>query len=237
MTVLNYGWEIPAGDAVVPTTANSGGANHDAWNAVNHPAGSPTNETDTAHARLGAQSGRYRVGSTASTGTWEAWTTSMGTKTRVQGRIDLRLTALLASYQAFWRAYSGTTSRLQLGLNSSEQVQLLNAANSTVATFTSVVPITTWVRIEWDIELSTSAAWTIRYYADAASETVTEELSGSAAALGGSADGYRFGMPSGTASLVEWNVDNAQLRDDGLWPGRADPPNRMLTLPMFRGAR
>jgi hypothetical protein len=212
-TAITNDFEAPAGNAIALTTANSGGGARTAFAAVSATAGQ-TVATDTAVKYAGAQSAKFATGATAGQA-YVAWTHFAGATT-INGRAYVRIPATLTAFQAFFRPYSSSTSRLALGFNTSNRLQLLDSALAQVAIadVANAAPLTTWVRVEWQFNFATGA-YTVSYFATPGSTTATQILTGTGATFGGTATEYRLGCASHGANLVGYHLDNVGLDTAG----------------------
>jgi hypothetical protein len=208
---LNNGAEGGTEDATV-TTANSGGASGDAWDAV---VGTPTITFDNEHA-LGTRA--YKVTAAASAQQM-AWTsTSHGTRAQTWGRVYLWSNGHPSGVTGIIRWVTGGSQAARLRYESTGVLTLSDAGNAAEFATAAAIPTGQWVRIEWHIVFVNSGATVeLRTYNSADSTTPTENLStGAAAGIGVNCDRVEFGSLN-SATWTGW-MDGIQANDTG-WPG------------------
>lgn len=147
------------------TTANSGGASGNAWDAVFLSTGAGTVVYDTAQSAHGGVSIRH---STADVGDsiQLQWVASVGTPSRLWGRLYYRTASLTLSTDVF-RVRSSLGNQVARIAHSANTglVLLRNGANSIVYTSTNAVVVNTWYRFEWDFRPGASVTNTVTWYA------------------------------------------------------------------------
>ena len=128
------------------TTANTGGASGSAFDTVNIGA-SATLAFDNTHAAHQSLSCKVATGVTA-TNTLAEWTTSMGSQTTVWYRQYLYFTALPNPSLRPIAFRAGASLAAAIGISLTGKLQLINSGSSVVVTFTNVIPLNQWFRIE-----------------------------------------------------------------------------------------
>ncbi len=204
-----------------PTAANSGGASGTAFDVV-----SGTGLTyDSAQAAHGARALRF-VGSESAGPSYVEWAAAVGTRTEIWGRFYAYVgSAYPSAGQALFRAYDGAAAACRVQLNASGKLALLGtSASPQLIISASVVPLNTWIRVEFHFVFSATAGVVeLRYYDSADSATITETLSLSGQALTAQATRYQFGQISqttpGTGTYTQW-LDDLAISVAG-WPGAA----------------
>lgn len=197
MLVFSEGFD-GAADGVAFTSANSN------WTTFS-PAGGCVSDTTRKYG--GAASGRFdAAGASAQIGV--QFTEMTTAKAVWRMRMDSAPSSNTVAMQ--FRTNGTNALCCEMRIQSTGAIQIRNSSQVSQAISSSIVPAATWVRFEMD---AVSGAMTLRYYADAASSTVTETLSGSYATQ----DVGRFSL--GAASTTTWgvNVDTAEV-DDGATP-------------------
>lgn len=208
MTRLTHSFESgqTSGTAISAANSATGGNAFDAFDPTSLASGA-LREYSSTQVKTGSLAGHF-VAPTAAGRSAVEWTTSMGTLSTVWLRFyawHASQTGGLATGSVFFRGWSATTNRCQLGLNSTGHITIYNAAATAVASTTAIVPTSSWYRVEAKIDLSASGTYEVRYYNNAALESVTatETISGSAVNFGGTGDTYAFGH---TTTDVNTNV-------------------------------
>lgn len=205
------------------TTANSGGASGDPWDAT---VGTPTITFDNAQA-LGTLS--YKVVAAASA-QQVAWTsTSHGTQSETWGRLYLWSQAAPSGVTGIVRFVVGGSQAARLRYESTGLLTLSDAGNSAEFSTAAAIPTGQWVRIEWHIQfVNTGATVELRTYNAADSTTPTENLSTTATGIGVNCDRVEFGSFN-SATWTGW-MDGIQVNNTG-WPGPITDRARRLIVP------
>lgn len=142
----------------------------------------------SAHAAHGSLSMAVSTGGTASVA-YAGWTTSLGARTSLFGRAYLYLTANPASPDRiiYFNGQGGTNAG-GIQLTTTRQLQPQDTNFVQPFTFTSVIPLNTWVRVEWFVVTGAAGAASldVRYYASLDSATITEEHIDATGVYGGS---------------------------------------------------
>lgn len=198
MTRLTHSFEagVATGTAISAANSATGGNAFDTFDPTSLAAGA-LREYSTVQAKTGTLGGHFKA-PTAAGRSAVTWSTSMGTLSTVWLRYyawHASQTGGLSTGSVFFRCFSATTNRAQVGLNSTGKVTIYNAAGTAVASTTATVPTSSWYRVEAKIDLSASGTWEVRYFNNAAleSSTPTETISGSAVNFGGTGTIYNFG--------------------------------------------
>lgn len=202
------------------TAANSGGASGDAWdNVLRATADGGAFIYDDEHARGTAA---YKITS-ATSPVWAGWDSgSVGTLTEAWGRLYLWLPAVPSAELALVRVRSGGSQSARIAITSSGLLILRQASNAAVATSTGTVPTGQWVRIEWHIiAATTNGTIEARVYGSADSETITETMSSSTAALTAAVDEVQYGPVGSEDGHTYWLDDLAATDVDWLGPAAA----------------
>src|SRR6266851_3113313 len=121
----------PSGTTV--TTANSGGASGNAFDAVTVTSSGQTCASDNAQAAHGALSIKLATGATAA-GTFVRWTTSMGTQTTIWFRVYAYYQANPGSSVRLWNATASGTSCGSVLVTTAGKLLFANSAGTTVLT-------------------------------------------------------------------------------------------------------
>lgn len=201
MTVLTNSAEGGTSGATV-TTGNSGGASGDAWSGVAINAGAVTYDNTRAH--TGALS--YKIVGATSGNNHLAW--SLGTVTEAWGRVYLYLTGLPAANLGVIRLRSGSAQAARIDITTGGLIQLRNAADATIATGATAVATGQWVRLEWHVIAGTTGATLeCRLYGDAASTTITETVSNTAAVLTANVTDVNYGAVASNPANTLWLDD------------------------------
>jgi hypothetical protein len=193
------------------SAANSAGASGNAFDSVVGTA--PTfSTTHAAH-------GTLAMTSATAAQSMVQWVASLGTPTEIWSRFYLFLTGNPSvALPVMWaRDSTNAANASGLRVNTTSNPGVL--ANATFVNFTSVIPATTWVRVEVHslITGGTTVTTDARYYATADSVTATETQTTGAVAQTISAFGaIRFGANLAQTNAV-W-MDDVACAPDG-WIG------------------
>jgi hypothetical protein len=188
-------------DGTAVTIANSGGASGDAFDSVTPLTGAPDqpifSSDQVAHGNLA-----YKIGPTFISNCYVEH--QIQAASRLYGRMYLRATSVTPSNGpcAILRFYNGSTLACGLSITNIPggklQWQAGPIGNAQVGSpSTNTLPIDTWVRIEWDVAFSaTAAVLTARYFASMDATIPTETITVSAQNTNSQvqADRVRYGL-------------------------------------------
>lgn len=193
------------------TTANSGGASGNAWDAV---VGTPTITYDNTHA-LGTLSYKVVASTTAQQVAWTS--ASHGTQSETWGRLYLWSQSAPTGVTGIVRFVVGGSQAARIRYEPTGLLTLSDAGNAAEFSTAAAIPTGQWVRIEWHIQfVATNATVELRTYNTADSTTPTESLSTTAAGIGAGCDRVEFGSFNST-TWTGW-MDGIQVNNTG-WPG------------------
>lgn len=200
------------------TTGGSGGASGDAFDAI-----TSTPTWQTAGARRGAMGMQTTTGAQKQV-SWN--TTSLGSGlTTLYGRVYFQGSAIQgvrlvqgdgATTTDIHRiAWVTTTGKMQVNILGGTSVNSVN-----------VVPINTWVRLEWQITLNgTTATVTLKLFLNPDSTVETETITQSAASTDATIAGCRIGAGSSVAATLSF--DDFRVQGD-TYPGPVKPPGLIM---------
>lgn len=163
------------------TTGNSGGASVNAFDVVTIGTSSAVT-FDNGHAAHGSLAYKMAVPVGVANISSVAWTTSLGTQTTVWFRLYLYFTSQPATF-GVWRALQGASLCAGVVLVSDGTMQVRNAANGTVFTTASVIPINQWFRLEGFVTGSASTGQVELKFFSSLDATVPDETQTSLANL------------------------------------------------------
>jgi hypothetical protein len=144
MTTLTNSFEGGTSGTTI-TAANSGGASGNAFDSVSIGT-SGSLVFDNARAAHGLLSAKAATGGTADEVLME-WTTSLGTQATVYYRAYLYLTSNSAAVQPV-EVRAGGSSAASIAISTSGNLRLVNGAFAVVMTFSGMVPLGQWFRLE-----------------------------------------------------------------------------------------
>lgn len=213
------------------STANSGGALGDAWDAVT-PGTNQTLAYDTSFAMSGA-SIKGTLAATLATN-YVQWSTALGTLTtnqRLGGRMYFAFDTTPAAGWQLWRVLSGAGSML-LGvrLDASQHISWALAAGTSPTVGTTVLVTNTLYRIEWDFTgIGTAAGTALMKLYDGDSTTELDSISDATAQNFGSTapTQVRIGtsVTAGPATSSSYWMEDLAFNDTGLMgPARVAAP-------------
>jgi hypothetical protein len=212
------------------TTGNSGGGSGNAWDVVNITNGAATfSSTVAAHGSLA-----YAFSTTASSGVANVgWTSSVGVVTTFYGRAYVYLTGSPTSPDANVQIRgTGSSTGGNIQISTARQIVAQTPSFANAFTFTTVLALSTWYRIEWQMVTGSagSANFTINLYVGD-SGTVTETHTDSTFAWGGTGGvaEVEFGWTNTHPSQPTLYMDDIQVNSTG-FPGPAIQPSP-LTQP------
>jgi hypothetical protein len=212
------------------TTGNSGGSSGNAWDVVNITNGAATfSSTVSAHGSLA-----YAFSTTASSGVANVgWTSSVGVVTTFYGRTYVYLTGSPGNPDANVQIRgTGSSTGGNIQISTSRQIIAQSPSFANAFTFTTVLALSTWYRIEWQMVTGSagSASFTINLYVGD-SGTITETHTDSTFAWGGTGGvaEVEFGWTNTHPSQPTLYMDDIQVNSTG-YPGPAIQPNP-LTQP------
>lgn len=205
--------------------------------SVTNSAGTGQNAFDTVSVSNGS-AGAYST-SVAAHGTLSAlfvtppaggvanvhWNTSLGQQTTLYGRANIYLTAYPGANDAVIQFQNAGAwgGGIQIAVNG----QIILQSNTYVQTNSvSVIPLNTWVRIEWQVVCGAAgaASLTVRYYNVLDSTTITEIITDVTNAYGSGATpvvgDVGFGWNSNHPSQPNMFMDDLQVSNTG-WIGPA----------------
>lgn len=223
--MTSISWNAEGGSAgVTISPANSGGASGTAWDTVSIVANG-TAVYDNTPALTGNMSAKVATGITSGSVfmQWGAaitalWASGMTTH---YGRAYLRYTSLPSVNRIViqWVDTTLATNRGNFLLLTTGALRLRNAANGTVATFTTTLSIDTTYRLEWRADGSATGAYRMDLFLGNNASAI-ESIVGGTANFGGTIGGASFGYLTNGASIANQWIDSIQLNDTGL-PGPA----------------
>lgn len=209
------------------TTSDVGSG--DAWDAVLIGTGAAITY-DNAHTYGGRA---YKLVSGTSSTRLEWQSGSVGVQSEVWGRLYAYFTANPAAELVVMRLRRSAGQTARWGVNSSGKVVIRNAANSVIATSSTSVSLNQWVRLEFHcVPLTSNGTAECRIYNSPDSDSVTETISSTTAALTADTDEIHWG-PVGTIGGETYWLDHLNLNSIG-WPGPAG--SRPPLPPMRRRA-
>lgn len=201
-------------NGVALSTANTGGASGDAVDGVSIGAGGTLafSNAQAAHGTLsclsatGASSvacyGFFTLA--AVTGDYQRWYVKLPTLPGVERG--------LFSYR------SGAGQSCRISINAAGQINVRNAANTTLLNSTVTLSAGSWFRLEWHITFSaTVGAVTLRIYTSMDSTTIAETMTITNAVLTATSDQFRFGVPASAALAVDAYMDDASIEGGGFF--------------------
>ncbi len=162
-------------DEATVTTSNTDGP--DQFTAVNS-----TPVFDTAQFYQGASS--IRINTDGAGGAKYVRWTDGANQTHATARLLVRMSGSPPSNTSFCQIQNSTgTGNFRMQIITTRAIRAQNSAGTTLATTTAIIPLDTWIRLELECDTGTGD-WSIKYYEDPASNTVTETISGTGASLG-----------------------------------------------------
>lgn len=214
MTLLVNSFD--GGTAGSPVAAvGSGGVSGSAFDSVSTTA-SGVNNYDATHVAHGGLANLIQCTSAVASNGQNIWSSSMGSKTQVWGRLYQYWTAIPTSgTERIWKATSSGALASSVGINASGHIVVTNAAGTAVLTSAAVIPLNAWWRVEFMIKLSATTGqvefklFTTNMDAAAPDETQT---SAATAVLTAAADAYVYGLQS-NALVTSWWQDDVALSD------------------------
>lgn len=205
-------------DGVTASTANTGGASGDAFDDVHGPGGS-TVEFDDAHGPMA-----YKVHTQAASPyeVWLEWDFA-GTAAGNGGRMELYFTAYSdPSIQCLVLAEIMTAAGGQILLYIDHLGRLAMINSGIVWTSTAVFPLNTWCRLEWALTFGGTGTYDVAMYADTATTTALEELTGSRSWGGGASGLSRFRVTGDHVNeTIDFWVTNLKVTESAALPGPA----------------
>lgn len=235
--MTSISWNAEGGsDGTAVSTANSGGASGTAWDTCQRGT-SATNEYDSAQFANGALSVLIATAGTSTTAynRWGAALTALWASglTTHYGRFMFRLAAIPGTNRILveFLDTAAATNRANFLMLTTGALRLRNAANGTVATFTTVCGVDTWYRVEYRVDGSTTGAYEMHLYAGN-SLTALEDIVGGTANFGGTVGCVNYGYVSNGASLANLWFDSLQINDVALpGPESGTPATVLDTTP------
>lgn len=217
MTVLTNSFEGGTNGTTL-TTANSGGASGNAFDAVTNTGTNAVDIFDNTVAAHGTLSCKVATG-TSSVQSLNRWSTSMGTVTQVWFRMYLYFTAFpTAVTRVMGYATSGGTTCGIVGVAATTgKVNFFNASGSAIITTANAVPLNAWCRVEgFLIGSATVGQMQLKLFTTPDSQTPTEMLTSTAAQNTTGAPGlYSFGIISNAANLGPFWMDDIGISSTG----------------------
>lgn len=199
------------------TAGNSGSGTANAFDNVIVSNGAAVySSTTAAHGTLSGSFSTTAAGGVAYT----LWTSSVGTQGTVYGRAYFNITANPAAADAnVQHRGTGGSSAGNIQIGTTRQLIMQTPAFTTSHTFTSVIPLNTWIRVEWQMVAGGAGvgSLTVNYYATADSTTVTETFTDNTNAWGGTGGiaEVDFGWTNTHASQPTLFVDDVGVSATG----------------------
>lgn len=166
------------------TTGNSGGTSGHAFDLATVTNGTLVfSNTQAAHGTLSANMSTTVAGGVA----WVGWN-SFAPTTTFYGRCNIYLTALPNVTDAvFQHKGSSSSSAGNIQINTSGQLVGQTPSFANAFTFTSVIPLNTWIRVEWFLSagIAGTGSLTVNYYNSKDSTVITESQRDQTFAWGG----------------------------------------------------
>ncbi|GAA4082755.1 hypothetical protein [Actinomadura miaoliensis] len=190
------------GAAVTPT--NSGGGSGNVWNTViTGGSGSLTYSGEQARGTLS-----YKITGDAASDVLLGWEQALGTQTEEWGRVELYLPSVPSGNWTLVWLRNATSQVMQIRLNPTGRLELLNTTGAVIAASAAVVAIGRWVRIEWHcIARASGGTATVSLYNDVDAVTPTETIGSSNAALADGITRRHFGRAAGAGPGIAY-LDN-----------------------------
>lgn len=219
MPVLTADFEGGTNGATI-ATADAGSQN--AWDVVATTTGATRTYT-TAQAAHGTKSASFATGTTVGASSVK-WSTSL-TASAAAGPFFCVAYLFLPSFTKQPVPVSfmsgSTTNRVGLRITLSGTIAVLVAGVSTIQeTSVSVIPASTWVRVELKAVGDASVgSYEMRYFATADSPVPSEVLNngGATVGTGGTIDSVSFGITQGIASVPTFEMDDIGASDAGFF--------------------
>jgi len=234
MTRLENTFEGYGSSGIAITTGNSGGASGNAFDVVTVNAGSILESASSAVGDGGLRS--MRVNGAATELAYAAWTTSMGTKTEIWGRMYVGLTAFPTSATRIFGAYTATRSAA-LQLSAAGKINLYDAGGTSQAVTTSSLNIGL-SRVEFHFVLNaTTGLLEVKLFLTNPQGTTPDETKTTAATLstGANATGYRFGRSeTGSGATGDYWLDAVAIDDTGYIGPYSAPSTDVYPKPIMQ---
>lgn len=230
MTNLNYNADSGTNGNTVTITDTASGDHLD----VVQPGTGGTVQWSNTHPAHGPLGITFLTGAT-STSTYVAWTTQLGSLTQIWGRAYFYLPTVPPTVtQVIARGLGATAQKFRLFVNTSGKLVLADSATVSAGTTTSTMLANTQQRVEFMVTSGTSAAFELRYFASAESDTPTETLTGSTTNFGtANFDEIRFGTGANFANVTAYFLDDLNVNSVG-FPGPVQlwtPQPRVFQVP------
>lgn len=218
MPTLTNSAEGGSEDAAV-TAGNSGGASGNAFDSVSIT-GSGSITFDNEHSRGNRA---FKITGDTTNATYLNYTSSLGTVGEAWGRVYVYFTANPGATLGVVRLRIGGLQVSRFTISTSGMWQIRNASNSLLATMTSTITLNAWTRMEWHV-LATAAGGDIecRLYNTADSNSITDQLSDTNAALATNIDEVNVGHHNANPVTTFW-ADDLNVNTT-TWPGPALTP-------------
>lgn len=197
---------------ITVTTANSGGASGDAWDAVVIAGASTLTYSDvqSVHGDLA-----YAVNGGGSGGATIQWTTSLGASpTELYGRLYLYLPGNPASNLILIQCSGNAGNAWRIVVTTAGLVSLRNASNAEVAASTTAVSTGQWVRLEWHVVITsgTTGDLTARLFNSTEALISTETVTASGITMQSEFTTLRHG-DFGGATTAAFYLDSITVND------------------------
>ena len=206
------------------TTGNSGGASGTAFDAVTIDAdGECAYSGAEAVAAISPLSAALSTGASG-TATLLGWhASSFGSPSQCYSRMYVYLTAYPPSTVTIYEPTSSSTALAFLHLSASGVLALLNAAGTAIFTFTDLVPLNQWTRIETFLDFSAGNC-EVRLFLDPYNTTPDEDHTASGQAITGSFFAAHFGWNSSVANQPVMYLAGLGVSGTGFLGPAAGPP-------------
>jgi hypothetical protein len=182
-------------DGVTVSTANSGGASGNAWDAVATGVGA-TRTYNAANALHGAFA--EAIDPANATGVYTEWReTTIGTRSEWYGRFYIKLSALPSTSIVIFNLRDSVTAvdRSLLSVQSSGAIRISGVSGVTLATSTSLLTAGAWSRVEFHwVGDPTVGSFEAKLFNTVESATPTQTISATGANTGGTIDRMRIGQ-------------------------------------------
>lgn len=198
------------------TAGNSGGTSGNAFDGASEGTGA-TNAYDSTQSAHGLLSAKMATASTATT-TQLTWSTSMGSQAQVWFRLYLYFTANPAAVQRIWNCTSSGSSCGTVSVTAAGKLEFLaGTAGTNEFTFTTVIPLNQWFRVEGFLTGSaTTGQVSLSLYEPLDSASATETHTSAATVnTTGSPNLYAYGVSANLASAGPFWMDDLGLSNTG----------------------